>query len=114
MSNVYPFSRTTEVYAFAATSSDGTPVQIELPYVANANVSSYLVQNLGAVDVWVRLGRSSDDALIVIPSVGTPGNATLLPALASMTFGGAPEAWFNAQTVSGTADLLVCGGEGRI
>ena len=114
MSSVYPFSIISGVYDFSAATSAGTAVQI-LPSPDNGqNYSNYLIQNKGAVPAYVLLTQTQAQCVIAVPVVGTPGNAIVIPAASSVVISGPPRAWFNAQTGSSTADLLIVGGEGTV
>jgi hypothetical protein len=112
MSQPQPFNAQTLTYSFSATGSAGTPVQIKAISGSSTGFSSYLVQNTGAVGAWVILASTSALAAQTLPIVGTPGNSIWVPAGATMPLSGAPQAFFNAQTISGTASLSVTGGEG--
>lgn len=108
-----PFQAQTQTFPFAATSSAGTPVQI-VPNTGLTNYQNYLVSNTGANGAWVTLAFTSAAAVQTIPSGSTPGNAVWVEPGTSRVFTAQAQAWFNAQTATGTTVLNVTGGAGTL
>lgn len=111
-----PFIPVSGVYSFSAsTSSSNTAVQI-LPLSGSGQpYQDYLIENTGSVIVYVKLAATQALAnSITVPSVGVPGDAIPLMAGASIILPGPSTAWFNAQSASSTATILVCGGNGTL
>lgn len=115
MSNVYPFKNISGVYAFSASaSSSNTAVQI-LPLSGSPPYQDYMIENQGEVVAYVILAATQALAnAMTVPSIGVPGSG--LPVLpgSSIVIPGPVQAWFNAQSVVDTADLIVCGGVGNL
>lgn len=111
MNNDYPFTPLTLSYAFSATSSAGTPLLINGTSASNVIPNSYLIQNLSTETVYIKIADSSSGATQVLPSASpNPGNSILVRGFTAVIFSGPPNAYFNAQTASGVANICINGG----
>lgn len=108
-----PFQAQTLTFPFSATSSAGTAVQIT-PNTGVTSYQNYLVSNTGSNGAWITLANSSANAAQTLPSGSTPGNAQWIEPGTSRVLTGPSQAWFNAQTASGTASVNVTGGTGTL
>lgn len=98
----------TQSYAFSATNSAGTPVQIVSPAIAGYSVNSYLVTNLSAQEAYVILANTSANAAQILPA-SNGGNSVPIAANSARIIAGPPSAYFNAQTASSSASLSIIG-----
>jgi hypothetical protein len=116
-SNTTPFTPQTNEFAFAATTSAGTPIQIA---PLSGGATTYTQYRIAAVcsspTAVVSLAMGSTQASVAAPAVptaGTPQYTLTIPCGPAIEVRGAPpQAWLNAITSSGTATLYVTGGEG--
>lgn len=106
MANFCPM---TSVYAFSATNSAGTALQINVASSGDVIPNSYLIQNLGSNAAYIRVAGTRTDAAQTIPG-GSPGNSVYLPASSSLILAGPPGAFFNGQTGTSTTTLSIVGG----
>lgn len=115
MSSAYPFTPLTLGHAFTATNSAGTPLLIAGLESSNKLVNSYLIQNLSTEAAYIKIAESLSAGVQDIPAASpNAGDSILLRGFTALVMSGPPNAYFNAQTSSGVANLCVNGGLSNI
>lgn len=105
MANFCPI---TAVYAFSATNSAGTPIQVNA--VSSSVIpNSYLIENIGSTAAYIIISDTRANAIVTIPDV-SPGNAIFIPALSTIILAGPPSAFFNAKTSANSTTMTIVGG----
>jgi hypothetical protein len=93
----------------AITSANGTTTSVQVPSATNAK--TYLLQNIGAVTMWVALGATSA-ITAAQPVNGTPANAFPVQAGGTLIMNGPPNAFVSTVSTATTSTLYVTPCEG--
>lgn len=114
MSNT-PFASVSGVFSFSAATSGNVGIQILPLSDTGQQYSDYFIENQGTVIAYALLGPTkSSVGTINVAVVGTPGNAIPVLPGTSIVLPGPNRAWFNAQSASSTATLVITGGTGAL